>query len=302
MNGEWGEAETRCAAIADVRVDDFIRFCEYAYRGDYTVPKCQSEDVSVLNGESSSHQAQQSKQKVYFGFEFAPEPAPEPEPEPEPAPEVAPVEPVPEEPPQNVAIPEEAAADVAPDDPWSFGTVTGKKKKKGKKDVFWDFAPPLPSSNKSALRTQLHGREYLIDGDPKAKILKQFRPKCNTTANQDFKPVFLAHARLYSFANEKLVAPLKSLTLHKLHRTLMDFKLYANRVNDILELARYAYNNNHTSDRNLDGTIDDLRKLVVEYIACEIDTIGKTGEFFELMEDGGEFVGDFWGVARKHLL
>ncbi|XP_014550219.1 hypothetical protein COCVIDRAFT_21266, partial [Bipolaris victoriae FI3] len=38
VSGGMQESETRCARIEDVRVDDFIRFCEYTYRGDYTVP------------------------------------------------------------------------------------------------------------------------------------------------------------------------------------------------------------------------------------------------------------------------
>lgn len=37
VSGGMQESETRCARIEDVRVDDFIRFCEYTYRGDYTV-------------------------------------------------------------------------------------------------------------------------------------------------------------------------------------------------------------------------------------------------------------------------
>lgn len=38
INGGMEESKTRCARMEDVKVDDFIRFCEYAYRGDYTVP------------------------------------------------------------------------------------------------------------------------------------------------------------------------------------------------------------------------------------------------------------------------
>ncbi|PVH91542.1 hypothetical protein DM02DRAFT_704448 [Periconia macrospinosa] len=38
VNGGMVESETRCAKIEDVEVEGFIRFCEYAYRGDYTVP------------------------------------------------------------------------------------------------------------------------------------------------------------------------------------------------------------------------------------------------------------------------
>lgn len=33
INGGLKKSKTRCAKIEVVRVDDFIRFCEYAYRG-----------------------------------------------------------------------------------------------------------------------------------------------------------------------------------------------------------------------------------------------------------------------------
>ena len=119
--------------------------------------------------------------------------------------------------------------------------------------------------------------------------------------DQNFTPVLLAHARLYCFAHLRLIAPLKALTLDKLHKTLLNFKLYAKRVGDIIELARYAYSNPDLPDRSGDGTLDDLRKLVVEYIVCEIDTIGKYDEFVKYMEEGGEFVGDFWRMARDYM-
>jgi hypothetical protein len=37
INGGIEESGMRCAEIEDVKVEDFIRYCEYAYRGDYTV-------------------------------------------------------------------------------------------------------------------------------------------------------------------------------------------------------------------------------------------------------------------------
>jgi len=52
---------------------------------------------------------------------------------------------------------------------------------------------------------------------------------------------------------------LKVLTLNKLHKTLLNFKLYAKRVGYIVELARYAYSNPDLPDRSDDGTLDDLR-------------------------------------------
>jgi hypothetical protein len=38
IDGGMQESATRCAKVEDIKVDDFIRFCEYAYRGDYTTP------------------------------------------------------------------------------------------------------------------------------------------------------------------------------------------------------------------------------------------------------------------------
>jgi hypothetical protein len=115
-------------------------------------------------------------------------------------------------------------------------------------------------------------------------------------------PVLLAHARLYCFAHLRLIEPLKALTLEKLHKTLMNFKLFTRRVRDIIELARFAYSNPNLPDRKDDGTIDDLRKSVVEYIVCEIDTIVKCDEYVEYMEEGGEFVGDFGRMVRDYVV
>ena len=38
VNGAMKEGGERCAKIQDISVNDFIRFCEYAYRGDYAAP------------------------------------------------------------------------------------------------------------------------------------------------------------------------------------------------------------------------------------------------------------------------
>ena len=141
-----------------------------------------------------------------------------------------------------------------------------------------------------------------MEPNPKNSILESFIPKSNQTSEDIFAPVFLAHARLYCFAHVRLIKPLEVLVLGKLHKTLMEFKLFSERVGDVLELARYVYSNANTPDRTLDGKIDDLRQLVVEYIACEIDTIGQSKGFTELMEEGVEFVGDFWGLARTFLM
>jgi hypothetical protein len=297
INGGMGESETRCAKIEDVEVDDFIRFCEYAYRGDYTVPPCEelplepsttsAKDQQNGDGDgwpSGLHSKKKKKKGKKQQWDV-------PEPEPLPIEPVYPQEsvaysdvPEPEYPPTPVEYPQEAPVydeselEIAPE------------------------PPQAPSSiSRTQLRTQFNSRKYLNDGGPKALILQHFEPTSNNAVTQNFTPVFLAHARLYCFAHLRLIAPLRALTLDKLHKTLMDFKLYTKRVGDIIDLVRYAYSNPDLPDRTDHGTLDDLRKLVVEYVVCEIDTIGRCDEFINYIEEGGEFVGDFWRMARDYM-
>ncbi|KAL5374890.1 hypothetical protein PMIN06_012164 [Paraphaeosphaeria minitans] len=286
INGGMGESETRCARIEDVKVDDFIRFCEYAYRGDYTVPpweelppepssisdkNLQSEDNdgwgNGWGGSSSKRKKKGKKGRVIFS-----------DPDDEPVLE-------PDAPPMEMDYPQESRTYEEPEPE----TVSGPQYR-------------VISNSRTLLRTQFHSRNYLNDGGPKALILQHFEPIPNSAVDKNFTPVLLAHARLYCFAHLRLVTPLKALALHKLHKTLMSFKLYTKRVADIIELARYAYSTPDLPDRSDDGTLDGLRKLVVEYIVCEIDTIGNYDGFVKYMEEGGEFVGDFWKMARDYIV
>ena len=86
---------------------------------------------------------------------------------------------------------------------------------------------------------------------------------------------------------------LKSLALHKLHRTLLSFKMYASRIGDVIELARYVYSSEHTCERFENESINELREIVVEYIVREIEVIGGFRGLLALMEEGGPFVIDF---------
>ncbi|USP81703.1 hypothetical protein yc1106_08977 [Curvularia clavata] len=287
INGGMQESETRCAKIEDVKVDDFIRFCEYAYRGDYTVPPWeevlpepnstpdrnrQNEDYDSCGDCAPISKKDRKKSKFRKGRVAAiwdePNAASEPVPEP----------PIMEDYPEEAPACEEPSAQLDFESQYKARTIS-----------------------KTLLRTQFNSRNYLNNGGPKDLILQHFEPKSNSAADQNFTPVLLAHARLYCFAHLRLITALKALTLYKLHKTLMNFKLYTKRVGDIIELARYAYWNQDLPNRSYDGTIDDLRKLVVEYIVCEIDTIGKSDEFVKYMEEGGEFVGDFWRVTRDYV-
>ncbi|KAF1971354.1 hypothetical protein BU23DRAFT_569869 [Bimuria novae-zelandiae CBS 107.79] len=82
INGGMEESEKRCARLEDVQVDDFIWFCEYAYRGDYT-DRDDNEWGGVFDATSKKKKGKKgrvaSRNWDWAEPPAAPEPAPEPE-------------------------------------------------------------------------------------------------------------------------------------------------------------------------------------------------------------------------------
>ena len=72
-------------------------------------------------------------------------------------------------------------------------------------------------------------------------------------------------------------------------------------MGDIVELARFACSSDHIPDRAEDGQIDELRDLVVNYIASEFESIGRVAIFVAFLEEGGEFISDFWNTLLNGL-
>ncbi|KAJ4373979.1 hypothetical protein N0V83_002718 [Neocucurbitaria cava] len=259
INGDMVEAKTRSAEILDMEPSDFARFLEYAYRRNYTIPSWKLDET--IPGQPKND-----------------------------TPAVVPSPPPPEEviehvPPNELPSPPPEPEPPVPNDPSTIPSTLRPLKKSTKS-----------KRNKMAFRLAFQSQKFFLSG-PDSTMIENFRPEGNSAPEQDFVPVFLAHARLYTFAEMRLVYPLRNLVLHKLYKTLMCFQLYNHRVGDIVELARYAYD--HGADRSKDGTLDALRQMVVDYIACEVDTIGKHADFIRLMEDGGEFVSDFWNIVSR---
>ena len=90
-------------------------------------------------------------------------------------------------------------------------------------------------------------------------------------------------------------AMLAAFEPQQLHQTLLGFSLYERRVNDIVELARYAYSQG-------DDTRDELRQLVVEYMVLNVSAFSKHPSFILLLQEGGEFVMDFWNQVYNVYL
>lgn len=183
----------------------------------------------------------------------------------------------------------EPAVDEPPRFPSPLGDAWGFRKK------------PTKKQRKISMRDDFAKRTYLAENQkPRDALISGFEPISNSSADQNFTEIFLSHAQLYTLADMRLVLPLKTLALHKLHSTLSSFSLYEERIADVLELAKYAYS--HGEDRSEDGKLDELRELVVRYIACEPKGFGKHREFKYLMDSEGEFAGDLWDIITLELL
>ena len=126
-------------------------------------------------------------------------------------------------------------------------------------------------------------------------VMAQPKPTSNEHNNAAYAEVFLSHARLYVFADEKDVPALKALTLDELRATLSVFTLHDNRIQDIIALFAYAYENTHWAS-------DKLRALLGEYMAMEAKKL-TTNEAFKalVMEDGGPMFDDLMQHVADRL-
>ncbi|KFY17974.1 hypothetical protein V492_00224 [Pseudogymnoascus sp. VKM F-4246] len=165
---------------------------------------------------------------------------------------------------------------------WSLGVKRPKKAKK--------------SSKSRALRDSFDRKDFDIQ-TPRLGALHRCKVRPNSSAEEDYTSIFLGHARLYVFADKWGIEDLKTLTLHKLHQTLLTFTLYSARRGDVVELVRYTYA--HTPD--LAHEMDDLRSLVMHYITCEVTSLVHSLEFASLVEQGGPFARDLVYMVMKRI-
>lgn len=70
------------------------------------------------------------------------------------------------------------------------------------------------------------------------------KPRKNDPRNDDYTEVFLLHAKLYNFAEEKDIEPLKRFALAQLHKTFFIFEITFESTQDLTTTIRYA--NEHT--------------------------------------------------------
>lgn len=166
-------------------------------------------------------------------------------------------------------------------------------KKKGKKGYETLSAPLIRSTRKDLKEAFINrkstNRQSCINIPP---------PRANKHSAEDYTGVFLCHARLYVFADQYDVQPLKALALEELQLTLANYTLYSERTGDIIALLRYSYANTCEPTAG----VEDLRTMLTAYMSYEVDTLMKDKAFQDLMVvDGGALLGDFIKIMEKRI-
>lgn len=272
VSGTMREAQTRAIRIEDVDndLDDetVMRFLEFAYRGDYTVPPpdivISSNDVGHISKPSETKSSGSNNNKS------------------------APIN-------CDSTIPLfvrdsrdiEADAEVNDID-WGFQSSKLKKgkKKKCRNNLWCDFheeeyeiekAVPCEADLRRSKRDQLWSK---FCDQALARQGATWEPKLNTDSYEDHSCVYASHPRLYVFSNRYECDALRDLCLQKLRLTLSRHELHQSRRSDITKLVRYSYE--HTP--NFHEGSDKLRSLVSDYVVCHIEQMCHEQEFLDLLQ------------------
>ena len=113
-------------------------------------------------------------------------------------------------------------------------------------------------------------------------------PRANSALSEDYTGVFLSHARVYVFAEEFDIQPLKRLALKTLHQTLAIFNLWPECVVDIVTLTRFVYDK--TSE--LVNRAEPMRSMLKQYIGCEMEVLVEAVDFRDLLEENRELLNE----------
>jgi hypothetical protein len=265
INGGMREAQENRARLRDLEKEDFERICEYAYRGDYTVPDV---PISAVLNSDLGDDVEDSPSDSDVEFYVSPSPSES-----------------------------EFDGDVLQSTPPTQFRALGfraiqARHNTSRKSVQATKADDTAQTGLERLTTHFRGRQYLRDGPLSGVISKSFTPFMNIHATQDFGPVFLAYARIYAFAEQYMVEKLKELTLKKLHETLKFFTLYPSGRPSVMQLVRFAYDNDYIPDHEVTGSMDPLRELVVEYMAMHAKDRRHDRGHRQFLPEQGEYARD----------
>ncbi|KAG5916578.1 hypothetical protein E4U42_007594 [Claviceps africana] len=107
----------------------------------------------------------------------------------------------------------------------------------------------------------------------------------------DYSEFFIAHAKVFVFADCYGVEGLAELAMQKLHAALCGFRLSRERLDDVLALVRFCYERPGP---------DKLRRLVASYTAGIVDSASPADCFRGVLQERGDFAADVaWFLACR---
>ncbi|KAJ6031977.1 hypothetical protein N7540_002709 [Penicillium herquei] len=265
------EAGTRRVEWLDIDEDTFTRLCEFAYLRNYTPPSPSSfppaeASESAAADKEPAREPVVKKRRVTASSQL--------ETEPDPKRQEINIR-------QNDQSPEyhHSDAPVPTPQPKTKLEVPSKKLRIHTEDLKNVFSKDLvvPNTRFGSLK-----RTYL--------------PHSNSSASQDFRPVFLGQVRLYIQADKYCIDNLRNLVLYNIFQTLQTFKLFEMGLEWIAELVRFIYGNTRGDH---EGSTDAMRNLVTRFVVSVVGQIGQIKCFQDLLNEGGPFVTDFWNIIWK---
>ncbi|TLS20763.1 uncharacterized protein PpBr36_11026 [Pyricularia pennisetigena] len=143
-------------------------------------------------------------------------------------------------------------------------------------ESFWGHLP-----EKKAKRKRIPKREMLWNDFQKSwrvdmSIYVEKRTRRGGPVNH--ADISVHHCRVYVLADRYDITRLMNVSFNKLHHALVEYDLSEQKLNDIVELLRFCY---------AEAVPEKLRQLVVHYASCNAESLWKSEEFQELLEDYG---------------
>ncbi|KAH6842388.1 hypothetical protein B0I37DRAFT_392962 [Chaetomium sp. MPI-CAGE-AT-0009] len=129
-----------------------------------------------------------------------------------------------------------------------------------------------------------------------------YKPPTETvtiTPDDDVADILIRYTRLYLFADCYGISRLMGLSLYSLGQTLMALDLKADkgdnedRVEDVVALLQFCYNG--------DPTPDQLKSLILRYVACNAERLWKNTEFQKLLAAHAELGAALVGLLVERL-
>ncbi|KAG6291865.1 hypothetical protein E4U09_003671 [Claviceps aff. purpurea] len=123
-------------------------------------------------------------------------------------------------------------------------------------------------------------------------------PAPSFNLNTDYSEFLIAHAEIFDFAEHYGIDELKDLSMSNLHGALETFTLSRERIDDILALVYFCYDNERKN-------ADRLNKMVASYSAAIMDSrvSDDVAKCFEgLLKKNAEFAADIaWFLACRAM-